>query len=187
MYRADRMRRIALVALLAAAHGCASHPAPPRWLADARETANSGWGGWIRLTVTTDSGRKIVGGELIAAHDDSIFVMAPGDSLRAIPHAALWKAELVEFDPRQGDVQMLAFLGVLSTLSHGWYSVLSAPIWMIAGASVTRVAVNEAMTKSTVATALRPHARFPQGIPPTLDRTTLLPKPFTGKPAQYFW
>ena len=184
MCRADHVKKLALAAMFAATGGCASHPAPPKWLPDARQAANSAWGGWIRLQVRTDSARTIVGGELIAAHDDTVFVMAPGDSLRAIPHAAIWKAELVQFDPKQGHVSMLAFLGVLSTASHGVALLLTAPAWMITGASVTHVVVNEAMTKSTAVKALRPHARFPQGIPSTLDRATLLPKPFEVKPVQ---
>ena len=188
MSRADHvLNRIALAAFVAAASGCASHPAPRQWLPDARTAANTGWGGWIRMTVMVDSAKAIVGGELIAAHDDTVFVMAPGDSLRAIAHDRIRKAELVEYDPKEGTVSAYAFLGVLTTASHGVVLVLSAPAWMITGAVLTHVVVNEAMTKSTVTTALRPYARFPQGIPPTLDRSKLLPKPYTGKPPQRFW
>ena len=185
MSHADaRMKHAALAVAVAALSGCASHAAPPQWLPDARTAANSGWGGWIRVTVRVDSVDAIVGGELIAAHDDTVFVMAPRDSLRAIPHVAIRKAELVEYDPKQGTVSAYAFLGVLSTASHGVVLVLSAPAWMITGAVLTHVVVNEATTKSVVTKELRPHARFPQGIPPSLDRTKLLPKPFDRKPVQ---
>jgi len=188
MSRADsRMKRAALVAAVAALAGCASHAAPPQWLSDARTTASSGWGGWIRMTVRVDSVDGIVGGELIAAHDDTVFVLAPGDSLRAIPHVTIRKAELVEYDPKQGTISAYAFLGVLSTVSHGFVLVLSAPAWMITGAVLTHVVVNEATTKSTVTKALRPYARFPQGIPAELDRSKLLPKPYTGQPPKRFW
>ena len=178
---------MALAAAVVALSGCASHAAPPQWLSDARTTASTGWGGWIRMTVRVDSVDAIVGGELIAAHDDTVFVMAPGDSLRAIPHVSIRKAELVEYDPKPGTVSAYAFLGVLSTVSHGVVLVLSAPAWILTGSVLTHVVVNEATTKSMVTKSLRPHARFPQGIPPSLDRATLLPKPYTGKASKRYW
>lgn len=188
MSRADvRMQRAVLAAAVIALSGCATHAAPPQWLPDARTAASTGWGGWIRMTVRADSVDAIVGGELIAAHDDTAFVMAPGDSLRAIPHVMIRKAELVEYDPKQGTVSAYAFLGVLSTASHGVVLVLSAPAWMITGAVLTHVVVNEATTKSVVMKELRPHARFPQGIPPSLDRASLRPKPYSGKPPRRYW
>ena len=70
-------------------------------------------------------------------------------------------------------------LGTLSTGSHGFFLILSAPVWILTG---TVAAVNQ--SRQPVLTyprqgwaGWRAYARFPQGLPPGLARAALDPKP----------
>jgi hypothetical protein len=64
-------------------------------------------------------------------------------------------------------------LGVMSTFSHGVFLVLTAPVWAGVGAYATSVYTRAPLVMTLSVEALRPYARFPQGIPPGLDRGTL--------------
>jgi hypothetical protein len=139
-----------------------------------------------------DSQRTRVYGELIAVHDDSIFVL--DDGLRAAQRVNVYTVILTTFFPQNSTTSAWGVLGSLSSLSHGVGAVISLPLWIIfssaSSSSVSREP-QEIYTRGGDTTSrygvtwedLAKFARFPQGIPESLDRTQLEPKK-TTKPTE---
>lgn len=170
------VRHGTIAALLAAAAGCYQSSAPPRWLPLPVEAQRDAFGSWIavqRQPKTT----PFVQGELIAIDTDTIHVLADG-RLVSLARAMLCCAELTAYRVDLSELQLWSVLGILSTATHGFVLLLTAPMWAIAGTVATSSASYAPRIISTDPIVLRPFARFPQGIPPGLDRTTLRSKPW---------
>jgi len=65
---------------------------------------------------------------------------------------------------------------VLATASHGLILILSAPVWIITSTVAAADASRVPRIMSTSPTALNVFARFPQGLPPGINRATMRPK-----------
>jgi hypothetical protein len=158
------------LAALVTAAGCASYTAPPGYLPTASAAPFDIHGGWIDVLTRTPDGPERVSGELIAVTADSIWVLSP-DGTRVVPTAAIRSGELVGWDGQAGTVGAATVIGTLSTISNGYYLVFTAPTWVLVG---TVAAINQSnlpIQELPVAdwSALRPFARFPQGLPPGID------------------
>ena len=169
------LRRAAGGALVAALAGCYQSTAPPRWLATPVDAQREAFGSWIRVHGESNA-PPLAEGELIAVDADSIHVLAD-NRLVSLARQPLCCAELTAFQTDLADLQYWTALGTVSTLSHGFVLIASAPSWLLAGTLATASASRASRVASTNPAALRPFARFPQGIPPGLDRTTIRPKP----------
>lgn len=150
--------KIALaVALWLAAPGCGSHieqaPSP-------EEATKTPYGSWIRIE-TSDGIRT---GELLAVSEDRIFVRTASGPM-AIPMGAAQKVVLWRFDGEEASLLMSSFVGTVSTVSHGFFLVLSAPVWIIGGAIATTVEADAGEIEDPNIRELRKWARFPQGLP----------------------
>jgi hypothetical protein len=165
-----------LAALLAGATGCYRSNAPPRWLPSPAEAQRDAFGSWIRVQAQPKT-VPLAEGELIAVDADSIHVLADG-RLLSFSRAALCCAELAAHRMDLFPLQLWSVLGTVATVSHGAMLLLTAPTWAIAGTVVTASASYAPRIVSTEPTVLQPFARFPQGLPPGLDRTTLRSKPW---------
>ena len=163
-------RRWPAIALLATSlAGCASNPAPPGWRPAPSEAQRSVRGGWIVLDCKTPPNRRILG-ELIAVDDDALHVLT-ADGLHAVPRAEVRKARLVGYGTEGGALGAWMGVGALSTLSHGFYLVFTAPLlWFLGGGLATS---EESRGGFVPEAEFRAYARFPQGLPPGLDRSTL--------------
>jgi hypothetical protein len=169
------VRRGTAVALLAAAAGCYQSSAPPGWLPFPIQAQRDAFGSWIRLQGQPKT-LPLAEGELIAIDADSIHVLADG-RLLSLARATLCCAELAAYRADLTELQAWSAVGTLSTASHGFFLVFTAPAWLLAGVSATSSASLAPRILSTDPIVLRAFARFPQGIPPGLDRTTLRSKP----------
>ena len=174
--------------------GCASTTAPSGWLPYPEETMYDSRGGWIDLRlndgkgignsmisrINNDNGNIMVSGELIAIHEDTLFILKHEDhsksSLIPILTQDIVAAKLGKFDYRGDVLKKQALSGIASTVTHGWCSLVTAPLWVVASI----VAINDFSNLSiikypskryqTSLTDLREYARFPRGIPPSLNR-----------------
>jgi hypothetical protein len=155
--------------------GCFHTTAPKGWLPTAVEAQREAYGGWIKLEFSVGVGRNTVYGELIAATSDSVHVLT-SDSLVVVPTVSVIAGTLTAYDAQYGAVRLWAILGGLSTLSHGFVLVLTAPVWAIAGSMATASASNAPRVEYTNPSVLRMYARFPQGLPPGLDVRSLRQK-----------
>ncbi len=172
---------------LAILGGCVTNPAPVP-MPPANVAATEAYGGWVTVRPAggrTGGSRADVAGELIAVHPDSVFVLTDS-ALVGLPRGQTRKATLFAYDSRAGSLAAWGFLGTLSTVSNGYFLVLTAPLWIITSSVATAHQSRAPMVETSDSAGwdrLRLFARFPQGIPPTLDRTILKPVAVFKAPA----
>ncbi len=157
--------RLATVATLALAAGCAGNPAPRDFLDRPAQSQQSAWGGWIELRVRDEAAPAYVArgevaappsardesefgdrpraarplelmGELAAIGADSVYVLMQA-GCAAIALADVERARLTGYEAGTGALVTWSGAGGLSTLSHGFILVISLPVWILAGATAT--------------------------------------------------
>lgn len=187
--RNRRSNRIALAAFAAALGlaGCVGTSAPRRWLPEVEDAPLTAFGAWTEVNVEKSEEQKYqVRGELIAVHDDSIFVWGP-QGFTAFGRGEVTRVKLTTYRPDHGGMTAWAFLGSLSAASHGVGMLISFPIWVIVGSTATASVSgepDETCNERAIERAdsecwqkLSKFARFPQGLPAGLDRARLAGKP----------
>lgn len=154
--------------------GCATTTAPSKWLAPPIETQRQAYGGWISIDYQTNRLKSEIHGELIAMHPDSVFLLT-ADRFVAIPADKITNAKLTAYDPNVGPLALWSFLGTLSTVSHGFILILSAPIWIISGTAASSAQSYQPQLSFPKNSwpEFHKYARFPTGLPKGLDRKTL--------------
>ena len=156
----------ALPALVLLAVGCASNPAPPAWRPDMQAALRTVHGAFSRTELV---GGAVVTGELLAVEPGAVVVNDWAGPQRIAARCVV-RLRLIEFDAPQWQVLTWGGLGTLSTISHGGFLVLSAPVWVattvVSAYVLQRGAGDETFEGAeTLFGALR-WARFPQGLPP---------------------
>lgn len=166
---------VALIAATAVA-GCGTLHAPRGSVPDAQGAGSTAFGGWARVVYLADDEPRDAEGELIAVGRDTLWLMQ--SAALAIPVAQVVRAEVTGFDSRPGQVVAAAALGLASTVSNGYFLVFSAPAWLITGAvaSSSQARLSRVEARVPNLAPLAHYARFPQGLPPGLDVTTLRPR-----------
>jgi hypothetical protein len=172
---------LAAVALGGMAAGCFRSTAPRGWLPAAEGASSQAFGSWIRIEDRSRRPAAVTEGELIAVDRDTIHVHSFG-RLVSLPRASVCCVTLTAFRLDYSPVAVWAALGTLSTVSHGFGLLLTAPIWMLAGTAAASNASVAPRIRSTDPEVLRRFARFPQGIPPGVDRAALRSKPWPVAP-----
>jgi len=176
-----RIRTIAMAAMVTAFAAimiaCAGASAPRGWLSPAIETQRDAFGAWIQITFLQAANRENIDGELIAVEGDIVYILA-ANTLKSAQVAQIKQARLTTYDSRSSLLALWTLGGVLSTLSHGIGLVISAPVWIICGTMMTSFeSYAPRVTYPPKAwEELRKFARFPQGLPPDLDRHPLKSK-----------
>jgi hypothetical protein len=155
---------------------CKSNPDPR--MPSYEDVQRSGLGGW--LVVTSIHGGQIQG-ELIAVGAASITLLtwsqppAPR-ALRTIGIASIQEAELFRYVSEASGPGVWGGLGTLSTITHGFFLVFTAPLWVVASALATGSETYHVVLsypKHSMA-ELAKWARFPQGLPPGVDPRALV-------------
>jgi hypothetical protein len=158
---------------------CATNPAPNDWLPGASEVPADPFGAWIRIDYESGSSRQEVAGELLAVEPDTVYVLA-GESVVAFPCEAILKARVAWFESGAGILTAWTFLGSLASFSNGYIGGLTLPLWIISGSIATgaqsRAPLVDYRLDQGRPSVLRPYARFPQGLPEGIDRSTLVGK-----------
>ncbi|HTM23260.1 MAG TPA: hypothetical protein VL172_22215 [Kofleriaceae bacterium] len=177
MRRASRATAaLALAGLLAA--GCsATDPAPARWRRTVAQAQRSPFGAWVNVELRRG---PVISGELLAVEPERIFLGSRGQ-LRPLAIAAIAKVTVSAYAVDSSGVAMTSVLGGLSTLSHGWFLVLSLPVWTLLGIPLSRSASGQGFLAAGDPDAirgLRKWARFPQGMPAGMA----LPRPPPPRP-----
>jgi len=164
-------------ALCAVGAACANNPAPGGWLPEHREVAQDPYGAWVQIR---RSDRTELGGEFIALHGDTLFVLTESGRLTALHSREFDQARLAYFNSSAGLLGLWTGIGALSTISHGGFLIITLPMWIIGGSvasgSESRAPL-EGVRRWSEWSELRMYARFPQGIPESLDRRVLRPRP----------
>jgi hypothetical protein len=161
---------------------CASNPrTPPGFLPDAERARSEAYGGWL---VVEMGGGSTTQGELIAVGRDTVFVLVdtgPAARLAALRRDQVRRARLVKYNPRTSWLTTWAIVGgATSPLVNGAFSIFTAPAWATAGIFGARAANKASRLEIPEKVSWEEagaYARFPQGLPPTLARSELRPKP----------
>jgi hypothetical protein len=94
----------------------------------------------------------------------------------AVPLSQVKQATLTGFNLRTQPLETWGVLGALATGSHGFFLILTAPTWIVASTAAASSASRAPRVQGTSPAALNVFARFPQGLPPDIDRATIRPK-----------
>jgi hypothetical protein len=161
---------------IAACAACASNTAPKGWLLTTTEAQNTAYGGWIELT-HSDSAEQRTEGELIAVSADSIWVLS-GSRAVVVPTTTVRNGKLTAYAAEKGNLTTWVTVGALATLSNGGFLLFTAPMWIIGGSLVVggESRAPERKVPPLTWAELALFARFPQGIPPGLELTSLQPR-----------
>lgn len=169
-------RRVLTCVVAAQALACASTTAPSGWLPTPSEAQSEAFGGWMSVEYRAGSRAAYAEGELIAVGPDTVFLL-PAEGLIAIPMGAIRRATLTAYDAQSGGLAAWTLLGTVSTLSHGVGLIVSAPVWILTGsiatASASRAPRRQYRSEAEAWQEFRKFARFPQGLPPGVQRTSL--------------
>jgi hypothetical protein len=156
---------------------CARHSAPPDFLPNKVEVQEQSFGGWVDLVLRSEQEDRSVAGELIAATADSLWVMS-GSTVVVVPVTSVASGQLAGYDSESGQVVGAVALGAISTISNGFFLVFTAPMWLIGGSiaanSQGKVGLEDLPPMQWA--ELARFARFPQGIPASLDLRELRPR-----------
>jgi hypothetical protein len=174
-HRRSHVPLAAAVCALGAA--CANNPAPGGWLPKAQEVPEDPYGAWVQLRKID---RTELGGEFIAIHGDTLFVLSASSGLVAVHRGQMDQARLAYYSSNWGVMAVWTTFGSLATISNGAFLVITLPLWLIAGPIATGAesrAPLEGVRHWDQWRELRMYARFPQGIPDGLDRRVLRPRP----------
>jgi hypothetical protein len=159
------------------AAGCAVTHEPDDWLASPEAMQTDTHGGWIDLKYRSAPNKKTaLGGELIAIGTDSIYVA--NETFHSVAISSINSAQLVAYESNAGAMGFMVFAGALSSISNGWFFGITIPMWIIGGGITTSQRSYEPIVEYPGRSMSRfaPYARFPQGLPPGLDRNRITAK-----------
>jgi hypothetical protein len=167
-----RSRELLIAAALLASAGCLHNPDPrPRSMAEIQSDTHGGY------AVVRAGGQVVVWGELIAIGPSDVWILSGG----RVIHTPLERVAELEVHPYALTVSAVAawgLLGTLSTISHGFFLVLSAPVWIVTSTITAAVHSRTAHEKYHRDQGNWPElakwARFPQGIPPGVTEAEIL-------------
>lgn len=152
--------------------GCAASYAPDNWLPDTQDVPQNIYGGWITLVTEPDTSNPEekwmqYSGEFISSDESNIYLLY--DSLYQIPKHII-SSSLLELDEKNATTYgFWVFLGTISTISNGYYSAITAPLWLAAGipsavGESVRDRYEEEPPTQEYWDSINKFARFPQGI-----------------------
>ncbi len=185
------------IASLLIGMGCKTTHAPDGYLKDPDQMDRNPNGGWAdvylheieKIDIPADSLPDAIrndnkqefklenpySGELIAVEPDTLFLNSE-QQLIALPKSTVEEVDLQGYHSGYSTYVGSTILGVLSTISHGLFLVISAPLWILFGtgfaSAQSRIPILEYPNKVTW-NELHTYARFPQGIPEKLTSADL--------------
>lgn len=161
--------------------GCASNPAPDDWLPSAREVPTDPYGAWIRIEFDSGTASHETEGELLAVEPDTVYLLA-GDRVVAFPGDRIRHARVAWFKSGAGLLGGWTALGAVASLSNGMLAGITLPLWIITGSLATGAQTRAPLVDFDAGDGsllrIRAYARFPQGLPVGLDRSTLVGRPY---------
>ncbi len=164
------------IALLMLA-GCAASIAPAHWLPSALEAPQDGFGSWATVTLSIGPD-EFSEGELIATTPDTLFLLGY-EKMESYGYNEVAKVHLQSYAANYTGLTGWTVLGSVSTISHGFIALISAPVWIITG--TVAASLQSRAPHKTVAGSdwkqLQPYCRFPGGIPTSLNRSEIKRKP----------
>ena len=148
--------------------GCISMDVPDKFDNPAEEAVTHPYGKWVYVY----SEEGFYQGELMAVEENKVVVREKNESLVHIDSQNVGKMKVRVVNTRAGRGVGISLLGTISTISHGFIFVISAPAWIISSIFIDTRNRNRGYEiwerggdSSEALTAMRKHARFPAGLP----------------------
>jgi hypothetical protein len=111
-----------------------------------------------------------VEGELLASDEGTVCVLesvvAAPDRTVCVAWSNIEEVRVALLPGERGIFAGWTAFGTLSTISHGGFLILSAPIWLLTGISASFGSDPAITATARGPTKLNEFARFPQGLPP---------------------
>lgn len=160
------MRARSAALLLAALAGCATPSAPAGWLPKAENLGKSHRGAWVEIEYRGEKGDRVLGGELLAVSKNDVWILVRGEIVE-LASEAVDGGRVHVHEPLSGaPLAAWAVLGGLSTISHGFFLVLTVPLWTLGGTASALAQQYSGSYRFRHPKEVSAFARFPQGLPP---------------------
>lgn len=152
---------------------CATTSAPAKWLPDKAASEKDAFGGWATVETKSD---KIIRGELLAVSDSGIFLM-PDNNVLFVGIDSVQKIKIGKYED-ENPIAGWGTVGTLSTVSHGFVLILSAPVWIFTSSLLSADYASQKVMSfpDSSLQSLKLYARFPQGFPESVDKKDIKPK-----------
>ncbi len=175
--------KLLLVAAIAIFSGCASVQAPSGYLPGASETQWDVYGGWITVAYSDSGTINTADGEFIGFQDSVVYVLTKSEPV-SIRCEDVRSASFDIYSKKTWLFAGWTLLGSVSVLSHGYYAVLSLPLWLLTGIPSTISESLDGRYAENTPTiywwqSISKFSRFPQGIPKQVDLRELKLKRFS--------
>lgn len=158
---------------------CATVKTPQNPVPKRTELETEAYGARIRLTSKNEQHFKWAAGELLCIHTDFVYVLNDAGNIEVINKKEVKTAHIVLYQTLASKYTSWALLGTLSTASHGKFMVISFPLWLISGISISRAEaqrINYLYYPETSWKEISHFARFPQGLPTGLNLNKIKPR-----------
>ena len=178
----NRNRIFALLSSLFILSGCQNPMIPSGYVPGIKEVSSGVYGAWIKVKAFSDSIENLsleLSGELIAVSNDSLYVLTEVD-LIALHRDRISGASLYLF--RSRNLPMFGFLGLIPTFIGIVASADYGAGFFVLGLPLLTTTVLQAVLKGN-SVLLYPekatmddlvkYARYPQGLPPGINREIL--------------
>jgi hypothetical protein len=160
-----------MAGLLSALFLCSCSPAI--YLSKPENIDVNRYGSYIKVVRTAGANIK---GELIAVDSTKLVILetlSKGIVLSFVPVGEIKRFKLRYAKPRNYGWSIPVFAA--ATISHGWFAIISLPVNIMVTSIVTATGATAFTSKNRDISYrdLSMFARFPQGIPPGIDLSTL--------------
>jgi hypothetical protein len=155
--------------LLTMLSACRTTNAPRAYRIAPETLASRVTGSWVKVQHRDGS---YTSGELLAAAGDTVFTVS-GNALTLTAVNDISRVTVTRYGPDIGDLVVWTLLGTLSTASHGFGLILTAPAWIVTGIAATAAETHRAIVVTSDIAKLATWSRFPAGIPATVERDKL--------------
>lgn len=177
-----RALRTLIASALTGLVGCASVQAPHGYLPDASSEQIDVYGGWITLEYSAGNSVETADGEFIAFQDSSVYVLTEFRLIR-IPSKDVRRASVDIYSKNTLTFALWTVAGTASATTHGWYVIISAPLWLLTGIpSTISESMDGRLERGNPSTSwwlsASKFSRFPQGIPKGIDPDNLALKKY---------
>ena len=181
--------RISIIILITLT-SCYFSKAPDNYLPKIDKLSTNTFGGWLIVDYADDSLNIVqisqsdrnnranfinrIDGEFLSYEKDSVYILIFGDYIKAIHRDNINKV-ILELDKKNLWTYFIwGTLGTLSTISHGYYSIITAPLWIITSTGSAIFESKRDLIKSNNPDIFfwvenKKFSRFPQGLPRGID------------------
>ncbi len=160
---------------------CATMRAPENWLPEPEKISEDVYGAWITLKLNNINDYYFLGGEFIGYEEKTVFLL----NENGLSQIAVEEIQEAIIDLYQRETSSLTGWTVgmtLSTCSHGFGLIFTAPIWIISGIINSVIASHSGRFAKENPDddwfeAVKRYSRFPGGISKEVDLYELKLKP----------